>query len=380
MSNQNTCPRVLHIMSGYGGGISAFIRNKAEVFKNKKVPFDVITFDTVSPSFNNLIEATGGKVYKVDNPKQKGFRLFFKQVDQIMKKLPKETLIHSHVYGMVALPFYAIARKNRLKRFVIHAHTAAPSLRNNAFQEKRKKWINRKISKEKLSCGLKASNNIFGESEIGKQSIVHIPNSINYTEFSKQRNQVELKKEILGVEDDRLIIGSIARFRELKNHHFMIEVIEELKKLDVPFLWFFAGDGLLREEIENLVKEKGLSDYVAFLGFREDIPNLFEIMDIFALPSLNEGLPTVVIEAQATSTTAYVSDTVTHECDLGLGLVEYLSIKDKNQWVKQIQSFEKKRISREEIEDKLIENKFTNETSAELYHEFLDHKVSHYNI
>jgi glycosyltransferase EpsF len=374
------CPRVLHIMSGYGGGISAFIRNKAETFKDKDVRFDVVTFDVVSDSFKQLIEDTGGKVYKIDNPKKKGFRSFYLQVNQIMKGLPKHTLIHSHVFGVIALPFYLIAKKNRLKRFVIHAHTAAPSYQNHSLREKMKKWLNRQLSKEKLSCGLKASNNIFGPLEYEKKNIVHIPNSINYNEFSKKQDKKKLKREILGIEDDRLIIGSIARFREIKNHYFMIEVIEELKKLGVSFMWFFAGDGLLRAEIESLVREKELTEYVTFLGFREDIPNLFEMMDIFTLPSLNEGLPTVVIEAQATSTMAYVSDTITHECDLGLGLVKYLSIKDKYEWAKEIQKFENRQIDQTIIEQKLIDRKFTNETSAELYRQFLDYEVTYYNI
>ena len=93
MSYLNKCPRVLHIMSGYGGGISAFIRNKAPEFNDRDIPFDVITFDEVSEEFNHLIENTGGRVYKVSNPKKSGFKTFYKEVDKIMRNLPKNTLI-----------------------------------------------------------------------------------------------------------------------------------------------------------------------------------------------------------------------------------------------------------------------------------------------
>ncbi|GAA0483994.1 glycosyltransferase family 1 protein [Alkalibacterium sp. m-11] len=380
MRHTHKCPRVLHIMSGYGGGISAFIANKAQAFADQDVPFDVITFDDTSSDFERLIEETGGKVYKITNPKEKGSKFFYNEVNSIMNKLPEDTLIHSHVYGIKAIPFYLIAKKNKLHRFVIHAHTAAPQLKNNFLQEKLKKWVNRSLSKEKLSCGIKASINIFGEKEALKNDIVHIPNSINYEEFSYKRDSKQLKKDILGIDDNRLVIGSIARFRELKNHKFMVEIIKDLKESNIDFVWFFAGEGLLKNEIEQRVKDLKLEKNVIFLGYRDDIPNLFEMMDIFVLPSLNEGLPTVVIEAQAASTTSLLSDTITKECDLGLGLVNYLSIQDKKQWVESIKSFRPVNIESSTIEKRLIEGKFTNDTSASLYNKFLNKEVKRYMI
>lgn len=380
MNTLKSNQKVVHIMSSYGGGISSFIRNKAEVLKNDSVSFDLITFNEVPKEFNTLIEDTGGKVFKVSNPKKEGFNKFYSQVNSIMKRLPKDILIHSHVDGMIALPFYLIARKNGLKRFAVHAHTAAPSPNSSKIQEDIKRTINRMISKEKLSCGIKASGNIFGEKAMQSNSIVHIPNSIDYNAFKKEKDNQELKRQILGIEDNRLIIGSIARFRELKNHRFMIEVIEQLKEKDVNFLWFFAGDGLLKKEIEKLVNQKGLNEYVRFLGRRDDIPDLFRIMDIFALPSFYEGLPTVVIEAQATSTTSYVSDTVTRECDFDLGLVKFLTIQDSSVWAESIQRFTPKLVDAKIIDQKFLENKFTNETSADLYKQFLYNKLNHYNI
>ncbi|WP_192983069.1 glycosyltransferase [Marinilactibacillus psychrotolerans] len=380
MTSEKQTQKVLHIMSSFGGGISSFIKNKAEVLKNEDIVFDIITFDDVTAQFNNLISETGGRVYKISNPKKIGFRQFYNQVNSIMEKQPKNTLVHSHVYGVKAIPFYLIARKNGLKRFVIHAHTAAPALKNSNIQEKFKKIINNLISKEKLSCGIKASINIFGKKTAYSDTIVHIPNSINYHSFNTDLDIKKLKKEILDVDDDRLIIGSIARFRELKNHDFMIEVIDKLKQEQIEFIWFFAGDGLLKKDIEKKVKERRLEKYVYFLGRRDDIPELFSIMDIFTLPSLNEGLPTVVIEAQATSTTSLISDTITKECDMNLGLVEFLSIQNIEPWLDAIKMFVPKNIAKSKIEQCLIESSFTNETSAELYKNFLRKEIKYYNI
>lgn len=372
--------RVVHIMSGFGGGISSFIKNKADALSDQGIVFDVITFDEVGADFRRSIEGTGGHIYKVSNPKQEGFKQFFYQVNAIMKKLPKDVLVHSHVNGMIALPFYLVAKKNRLSRFVIHAHTASPLRSTNSKQDRIKRQLNKRMSKEKVSCGIKASENIFGKKVVERGQIVHIPNSIAYKKFMKESDPIQLKKEILGVTDNRLIIGHVGRFKTVKNHPFMLDIIEELKNRGVEFLWFFAGDGLLKEEIENKVKERNLEDVVQFLGRRDDIENLFHMMDVVVLPSFDEGLPTVVIEAQASSTPCLLSHTITKECDLNLSMVKYLPIDHVDQWVNEIETFKPMPVKKEDIEDKLISSKFTNETSAQLYVQFLNKEIQSYEI
>ncbi|WP_161878215.1 glycosyltransferase [Alkalibacterium sp. MB6] len=372
--------RVVHIMSGFGGGISSFIKNKAEALVDQAIRFDVITFDEVGAEFRRSIEKTGGQIFRVSNPKEAGFKQFFSQVNTIMKDLPKDVLVHSHVNGRIALPFYLVAKKNRLSRFVIHAHTASPLSSPNSKQDKIKRQLNKRMSKEKVSCGIKASENIFGKHAVEQGRIVHIPNSIAHERFLKESDPIQLKKEILGVTDNRLIIGHVGRFKTVKNHPFMLDIIEELKNRGIEFLWFFAGDGLLKEEIENQVKERNLEDVVQFLGRRDDIENLFHMMDVVVLPSFDEGLPTVVIEAQASSTPCILSHTITKECDLNLSMVKFLPIDHVDQWANEIETFKPMPVKKEDIEDKLISSKFTNETSAQLYVQFLNKEIQSYEI
>lgn len=370
-------------MSSYGGGISSFIKNKAEALLNDPVVFDVITFDDTPKKFDALIEKTGGRVYKISNPKEDGFFQFFREVNHILSKQPKHVIIHSHINGLKALAFYLVAKKNGIKRFVIHAHTAAP-LTSSKFKLKSKQILNTFLSSEKLSCGIKASVNIFGNRTVKRKKIVHIPNSINEEKFlyiaGMDDQRKKLRKEILGITDDQVVIGSVARFKKLKNHTFMLDVIEELKNRNFNFIWFFAGDGSCKQKIEEEVHRRKLDKYVKFLGYRNDIDNLFNIMDIFALPSLYEGLPTVLIEAQASSTYSLVSNTVTDEADLDLGLVSYLDIISTKDWVSQIEEFKKVEVPTDIIKQKLLEGKFTAKTSADLYLDFLQNKIDSYYI
>ncbi len=90
--------------------------------------------------------------------------------------------------------------------------------------------------------------------------------------------------------------------------------------------------------IKQLVREKGIQEHVHFLGIRRDVPLLLKCMDLFILPSLFEGLPVVMIEAQAAGIPCLVSDNVSSEADLNLDLVQYENLeKEPVQWVKPIE-------------------------------------------
>ena len=86
-----------------------------------------------------------------------------------------------------------------------------------------------------------------------------------------------------------------------------------------------VGTGELEEDIKQEVKTLGLDSKVIFTGVRKDIPQLLSAMDVMIFPSLYEGMPNVIIEAQATGLPCVISDTITAEANI-TGLVEYKSL------------------------------------------------------
>ena len=377
--------RVLHIMSGFGGGISSFILNKAKYFQDKSVAFDVITFDKVSAEFLQTIEGTGGHVYRISNPKTEGVNIYYQEVNAVMQSVPKETFVHCHIRGYRAIPFYMIAKKNGLKRFGIHAHTTGLPEEINSLKNKRVRMINNALAKEKISCGVEASKYLFGPQYVEKHQIMHIPNSIDPEKFIRR---ITINKEsLLGIQNgDTFVIGHIGRFRSVKNHLFMLEIIELLKETSLNFVWVFAGDGDDFEKIKALASEKGLDPYIQFLGRREDIPELLQVMDAFVLPSKYEGFPTVAVEAQASDTQTFLAEVITREVDLGLNLAEFLSTDTPEVWADRIllQHSRKRRMRSLTPSgvrlNKLKEKKLTNEASAGLYQAFLKNKITHYEM
>lgn len=368
---------VLHLMTGFGGGISSFILNKAEEFiDDSQISFSVLTFDNVDSRFEKAIKSTGGKIYKVTSPKKNLF-LFIKEVNRVFNIIPENTTIHAHFGMNLIILFWLLSKKSHIKKLIIHAHTSAP-LKNKIFMKNQiNRFFNRNIATQMVSCGSKATENIFGKNVLNKNKVMHIPNSINPIDFINAK-KISLE---MGKEKQHFFIGHIGRFHPVKNHYFMIDIIEKLSKTDLKFKWVFVGTGSLENEIKKVVEEKKLSDYTLFLGRRNDIPEILKTIDLFVLPSQYEGLPTVAIEAQSSGTKCLLGDNITVETDLGMDLVTFLPISDSEIWVKNIldesntPSYEKK-IDVEKIEKK----KFTNEASAALYKKFLLEEIEYYDI
>jgi len=112
-------------------------------------------------------------------------------------------------------------------------------------------------------------------------------------------------KKWFGISEKTTVIGFIGRFVEVKGLEYLVKAAALLKNRDVRFM--LVGDGLQRKQIENLIKERKLKNFV-FTGFRHDIPNVLSAMDIFVISSISEGLPTSLLEAMAAGKPCVVTD------------------------------------------------------------------------
>jgi glycosyltransferase involved in cell wall biosynthesis len=123
------------------------------------------------------------------------------------------------------------------------------------------------------------------------------------------------------------VIGHVGRFAEQKNHVFLLEIAAEVAKREPKMRLLLLGEGSLRSDIEQKVLEMGLSDRVIFAGTRPDVPEIMgSIIDVFLFPSLYEGLPLVLLEAQAAGLPCIFSDAIAEETDTVKPLLQRLSL------------------------------------------------------
>ncbi|OPL13842.1 MAG: hypothetical protein AVO38_12790 [delta proteobacterium ML8_D] len=130
-----------------------------------------------------------------------------------------------------------------------------------------------------------------------KESIITvIHNGILADEVCPRREGSDIRAE-LNIEDDTIVIGTVGRLVGVKGHKYFLEGAKEILAQNENVVFVVAGDGPLFHELETEVKKLGITKNVRLIGFREDVFDIINIFDIFALTSLHEGVPMVLLEA-----------------------------------------------------------------------------------
>ena len=146
----------------------------------------------------------------------------------------------------------------------------------------------------------------------GKHKFQIMNNAIDAKKFIYNEEVRKQKRVELGVED-KFVIGHVGRFNLQKNHEFLVKRFADFAKTNEDAILVLIGNGELQEKIKEMAKEYGIETKVKFLGLREDIPQLLQAMDLFLFPSLFEGLPVTLVEAQAAGLPCVISDMITDE-------------------------------------------------------------------
>lgn len=170
-----------------------------------------------------------------------------------------------------------------------------------------------------------AAKYTFGEKAYknGNIFVLHNAVDLNVFRYDKQA-RIKIRREF-GISDETKVVGHIGRFMEQKNHEFLAEIFNQIQMTDENTILVLVGDGVLKETFEQKAKKLGIFDKIIFMGIRSDIPDILSAMDVFVFPSLYEGMPNTVIEAQATGLPCVIADTITREADI-TGLVQYLPL------------------------------------------------------
>ena len=130
------------------------------------------------------------------------------------------------------------------------------------------------------------------------KKVEHIPGvGLDLSRFEAAEREASLREEF-GLGEDTKIVFSVGELNQNKNHQVILRAVAHLN--DPKVHYFLAGNGPLKDELSALASELGIANNVHFLGYRRDIPSLLKNADVYAFPSLREGLGMASIEAMAT--------------------------------------------------------------------------------
>lgn len=111
----------------------------------------------------------------------------------------------------------------------------------------------------------------------------------------------------LGIPAEAQVVGAVGEFRPEKGHRYLLEAAAHVRRTRPDVRFVLVGAGPLEHDLRERAGRLGLGDGVLFAGHRADAANLADAFDVFALPSVHEGLPIALLEAMAASRPAVVT-------------------------------------------------------------------------
>lgn len=342
--------RILHIIGKMDrAGAETMLMNLYRHIDRSKVQFDFVTFTTDKGDYDDEIIALGGQIIPIvakDSIGRMG------KLYRFLNAHPEYDVVHSHVLLNNAFQLTAASIAG-VKMRISHSHNTSNGGKGaiaSAYEKLAKRTINR-LATHKIACGSEASTYLYGDDD----NVIILPNAVDVKAIQKTVNASRKNPQF---DNNVLNIIQVARFMPVKNHAFVLDIAAALKEKQANFVIHLVGDGQLRTQIEEQVTNRKLTDHIKFWGLRTDVIELMANVDIMILPSLHEGFPVVLVESQAVGLPTLVSDMVAKEVDLGLGLVEFLSIDNAEIWADKILNFTKMHLSDEQIFNLLSEQGF----------------------
>lgn len=300
------------------GGLETMLMNYYRHMNRDKVQFDFLVHRQERAAYDDEIEALGGKIYRLPRlvPWNKSYLTV---LNQFFDEHPEYKTVHVHQDCLSSVILKA-ANSHAVPVRIAHSHNANQD-RNLKYPVKL--WYRRSIPKYAtalFACGRDAGNWMFGGAPY---QIIN--NAIDAAEYSYAPVKRTEMRQRLGLADE-FVVGHVGRFNPQKNHPFLLDIFAALLKKEPNAVLLLVGGGEDMPKMQAKARELGIADNVRFLGVRSDVADLMQTMDVFAFPSLYEGLPVTMVEAQAAGLSCLISDKVPPECVLTEGLVDVMPL------------------------------------------------------
>lgn len=335
------------------GGINKYILNFVSSL-NDDYEIDLVTSkDRVALGKGNIVHLTGKKnIHIIRISPLKSLIKQYKKFNWIYKKSNYDAVYFniseaSNCIGVLC------ARNNNIKKIIVHSHSAGINESGHAYRMVKKAahtiakyTVIKNCVTMGITCSDKAAKWMFPKHMKLCSDIKMVYNTVEFDRYRYKEEVRIQKRDELGIDEKALVLGFVGSFCYQKNNFFLIDILKKLKQKKDNVILLLVGDGRDLEQVKKYTRKHQIMDCIKFLGERTDVPDLFQAMDIFLLPSRFEGFPFAAVEAQLSGLITLISSTVTREVQI-TNKCHFIEIKSPNKWVDVILSFHNFR--REEI-------------------------------
>ena len=308
--------RMLCIVGGMNaGGAETFLMKIYRALDRSQYQMDFAVAVKDKGFYDDEIMSMGGKIFHIV-PKSDGFFKNFFDIRRIVKENGYKSVLRTSQHSLSALELLA-ARLGGAKKLIFRSSNS-----NTATGNKRDLLLHRicrfmpvLFANVRIAPSKEAAEFMFGENCLKNGHAQIVYNGINLDYYKFDQDARERIRDEFGLKDC-FVLGHVGRFNRQKNHVFLIKLFYEFQKKRDDAKLLLVGKGELESEIKQQCESLGIGNKVIFAGVRSDMPALYSAMDVFVFPSLYEGMPNAVIEAQACGLKCLVSNRVTRDANV----------------------------------------------------------------
>lgn len=360
--------RVLHVVGHLGrGGVETWLLQVMRVAVPQGWRFDFLVHTDQPSAYDADVRALGGQIIACSESARRPWR-YARALRRVLEQYGPYDIVHSHVHhfsGMVLRE----AQRSGVGQRIAHSHIDTRSVDRTASLARRlylhtmARWIGQYATVGFAASG-EAGESLYGQGWRADARWQVLYCGIDLRPFTAVVDRAAVRAE-LGLPAHAFVVGHVGRFDPQKNHEFLVEVAAAIARNRGDMRLLLVGDGA-RRRIEAKARAEGLLDKLVCVGARGDVPRLMlGAMDVFVLPSLYEGLPLVMLEAQAAGLPCVVSDRVSREAEAVPELIRWLSLADPpSRWGAVVCSASAGATSREEALHRIERSAFNVEASA----------------
>ena len=281
-------------------GMTSVIYNYTKAMDRSGLQLSFMTYGELKPALRERFE-TLGEILFVSDRKQS--TLAYVKDYLALLKAHRFDVVHIHGNSGTMLIEVLLAKLCGIRKVMIHSHstrTNHPFV--NAVLKRPMMWL----AQECIACSEASGRWLYG-------SYPHtlLNNAVELEKFRFREEARQQYRKEFGIRDEEFLIGHIGHFTEPKNHFFLIDIFAAYHRRQPDSKLLLISDGPRFAQVQEKVAQLGLRDAVIFAGRRSDAAEIYSAMDLFILPSVWEGLPLVMVEAQMNGLPLLVSDVVT---------------------------------------------------------------------
>lgn len=315
-------------------GTESFMMNTYRRLDRQRYAVDFLIFDSAETDYTREVTANGDRLYRLPS-RRDGLRKYLSALrDFFAQHAAEYDVVHWCTGNLSTIAPIAMAKRYGIPIRIAHAHSTSCVGWHNQLLHRLNKYRIDGLCTERLACSTAAADFFYG-----KRKSTIIRNGIETDRYAYHPAIRAEVRQSLGIADGEKVIGHVGRCDRVKNHHRLLEVFATAVKMGVADRLLMIGQGETETEIQAQIEALGIAERVIWIRQSREVNRYMQVMDIFVMPSVFEGLPFVLVEAQAAGLPCVLSDTIQSDSRINSNVIFLPLTETDTVWAEAIRRF-----------------------------------------